>query len=173
MDYKAVNAEGMNDEQEIAEAEKGLQHRQDKNLYPGYQLFRFASAAYRVDWLTNGWWTGFSSEAALRARADVSPDQLSLIARAALAIYIKPGSTYNKMDILLRARVSQPLVGWTGMPRTISTRRSDRTYLDRWEPDRSIAQFYIPHLARWTGALVLEEAMDIPGNQWTPGKLLP
>jgi hypothetical protein len=50
------------------------------------------------------------------------------------------------MRFLVSVRVRKPLSAWSGTPR--AAREKDRgRYGERWEPDRSITQLYIPGLS--------------------------
>ena len=168
MESAAVNETSMTDEEKV-KAEVGLRNLQRKHLHPGYELFRFATSTRPKRWLTNPWWTGFSSYQSLQGRAGLSDARIGALAREALAIFIDPEEAdYNRMDVLLSVEIRRPLAGWTGTPKTIS-RVDKRDIGYRWEPDRSIAQFYIPGLDRLSpAALILMERKNIPGNRWTP-----
>jgi hypothetical protein len=165
----AINQVYMDDKNEVSEAGKGMLHIQPKTLHPGYRVFRFATMAYRSDWVTKGWWIGFSPFWAIEQLARPKEASISSVARAALAISIDPrGPHFNQMDVLLTARINRTLAAWTGTPRTISTKK-DGGYVERWEPDPTITQLYIPGLNKIPpGALTLEQHRPIRGNRWTP-----
>jgi hypothetical protein len=155
----------------VDEASGGMLHLQPKTLHPGYRIFRFAATTRPEDWLTKGWWIGFSPFATIEGLAGRSPDRIGRVAREALAVWIDPSTPYfNAMDMLLVARVRRTLAAWTGTPRTISTKRGGR-YAERWQPDRNVTQLYIPGLGKIPpGALALEEHRAIPANRWMPAR---
>jgi len=152
-------------EKERAEAEKGMLNIQRKTMHPGYRIFRFASKVYRVDWLTSAWWIGFSPYGTVDQLADGDQDRLSRVARAALAVAVDPNkSHFNQMDVLLSARINATLSAWTGRPKTITLKR-DKKYVERWEPDPTVTQLYIPGLGKIpAGALTLESQREIPSR---------
>ena len=121
MAQAAINEVSLDKEtldKEMAVAAKGMLHIERKILYPGYRIFRFASNGYRVDWLTNGWWIGFSPFGAVDQLAHGDQGSLSRVARAALAVAIDPNRPhFNHMDVLLSARITATLAAWTGRPR--------------------------------------------------------
>ena len=162
----AANAASMEKGETTARA--GMLYAQPKILHPGYRLFRFATKTYSSDWLTNGWWIGFSPFEGVTQLAHRDDKQFGAVARAALAIFIDPRKRYhNEMDVLLWARVEQRLAAWTGTPKTVTIRTE--TGVARWEPDRTITQLYIPGLeAISPPALSLLHHEDVPANKWKP-----
>jgi hypothetical protein len=69
---------------------------------------------------------------------------------------------FNKMDVLLSARVCATLAAWTGRPKPIAVKKDNR-YVAQLQPDPTVTQFYIPGLDKIRpGALTLERHRNIP-----------
>ena len=123
----------------------GMMHVVAVTLLPAMTIFRFASAGTPVDALYAAhWWIGVSPCEALRATARHERRSLSDVAREQLAV---PPEWGNAMDLLVSARVRQPLAAWSGTPRTARSKQAGtQQYGSPWTPERSITQLYVPGL---------------------------
>jgi hypothetical protein len=127
---------------EWQEAARGMLNLVEVKILPAMELYRFASGARSQSWYAASWWFGKSAYEALLRSAKASHESLSAVARRCLAV----PPEWSTMDVLLSVRVLQPLSAWSGTPRTVRLKDARGRYVDRWEPDRSITQLYIPGL---------------------------
>jgi hypothetical protein len=111
-------------------------------VLPAMELYRFASAARPQTWYAASWWFGKSACDALLQAARSRKEALGAVARRCLAV----PPEWSTMDVLISARVLQPLTAWSGTPRTLTPKDERGRYVERWEPDRAITQLYVPGL---------------------------
>ena len=122
----------------------GMMHVVPVKLLTHMEIYRFATAGSPQDDLyREAWWIGVSAYSGLEALAPNASSRLRQEARARLAVV----SERNEMNLLVHARVRQPLSAWCGTPRAARIYSSDRHYVgNAMGPDRSFTQLYIPGL---------------------------
>jgi hypothetical protein len=163
MPISIANAAFMAAERE--DASRGMDNVVHVRLFPAMEIFRFGRASDRTAWYAASWWFGKSVHDALLQYCHANAVSLTHGARTCFAV----PPEWSSMDVLLRARVTQPLSAWSGTPRSVRTKeqrlpteplvRPDGSVLlpgsghpmggrygPRWEPDRAMTQLYIPGL---------------------------
>ena|SRR6266581_3698288 len=148
-----VNARFMAEHRKYAEGFPevgGMMHVVPVTLLPHMKIYRFATAGKASDsnyLYAAAWWFGWSAHEALVQLAKAERRALREVARECLAV---PPEWGNAMDVVVAARVKQPLSVWSGTPR--AARRKDldtQRYGQKWDPDRSITQLYVAGLSEF------------------------
>lgn len=156
-----VNERFMDEQRKFAEGYPwvgGMMHVQPFKLLTHMEIYRFATRGTAKDDLYGApWWFGVSAHGALLAFAEIGTRGLRHEARARLAVVSNKDE--NGMDLLVHAKILQPLSAWSGTPRTArrvaivesliagNDYKTRRYTEDAREPDRSITQLYIPGLS--------------------------
>ena len=123
----------------------GIVNPQPTRLPAGQYYYRFASSrSPREAQLGGGWWLDFENLARIRRFAADNGYRLRDAARLMLALPY----AWTQVDLLLRARLTQPLRAYTGFGKPAQAPNGGADRGTRWIPTQHVAvrQLYIPGL---------------------------
>jgi hypothetical protein len=158
----------------------GMIHPQRDEIKPGAILYRFANAKDGVQRaMTGGWWVHAKEFATIESFAMQKRVSVSMAAR--ILCCVPP--EWSDMTLLVRARVSEPLLAYKGLGNNVNTPAPDNLAPVKMTAHNDIAarrlhQLYIPGLYDYAkktpqqvmpGAMVLEQHWEFSKEEAKKG----